>query len=143
MTIVELLSGTMLIQGYFQFECVVSQKKNHIFLFPLATAKLIGNCRYNRQCVANRFISAIAVATYWRTEFSFMNRVCEANKKSLKVSLVCLAYSGSVLSFRASPFSRSFQLSSRSCLMVLPAFLSFLLSGRSSFSPVTGSLKTS
>jgi hypothetical protein len=59
MTIVELLYGTVLIQGSFQFECV-----NTLFPFQLATAKLIGNYFYNRQCVANRLISAITVPTY-------------------------------------------------------------------------------
>ncbi len=105
-------------------------RKKHIFLFPFASAKLLGNCFYNRQCVANRFISAIAVATYWRTEFSFMNRLCEANKKisQIEFGLPCLFRQCSIIPgfpfFPVIPaFQSFFQHSCRSCFPVVTAFL--------------------
>jgi hypothetical protein len=59
-----LVSGTVVIEDYLQFERVFSCK--NLFLFPLATALLIGDYYYNRQSESKMFLSAMTATIYWR-----------------------------------------------------------------------------
>ncbi len=116
--------------------------KNHVF-FSLATAKLIGDKFYNRYSRGEQ-VHLKSAPIYWRTEFCFMIRLCEANKKKSaksELSSVRLAYSGSVLRWFVVPIDwRSFYCILDAqvfpVILVVPAFQSYWLSGRSSLFPV-------
>jgi hypothetical protein len=76
--------------------------------------------------MANRFTSAITAPIYW---LNCMSSVRLASSGSVLCSANILAQ----LLFWWLRFFQSFQLSDRSCFMVVPAFRSFLLYGFSSF----------
>ena len=100
------------------------------------------------------FISLITAPIYWRTEYSFINRRCEANIKNPRspnwirsaspIKAACLIRCANILAqwtFLSSRLFRSFQLSGCSWFTVILAFRSFRLFGHSSFSSVLGALR--
>jgi hypothetical protein len=74
----QLLSGIVVIKGYFKFEHVVSLITIYFHL-PLATASLIGDVMMNRRSGLKMFLSVITAPLVWAQLIDFLIGLCHVN----------------------------------------------------------------
>jgi hypothetical protein len=71
--VIQVLSGTVAIGGYFKFEHVISLK-NSLFPFPLATAFQLGIVSTNRGSGVKMFLSVITAPIVLAQLIGFLSR---------------------------------------------------------------------